>query len=40
MMFLAMHQAFEITIRVVKSHNYKDETQQPAYQCHDQTIII
>jgi hypothetical protein len=40
MMSLAMHQAFEITTPDVKSYNYKDETQQPTYQCHDQIIII
>jgi hypothetical protein len=32
-MSLAMHQAFEITIRDVKSYNYKDGTQQLEYQC-------
>jgi hypothetical protein len=40
MMSLGMHQAFEITTANVRSYNYKDETQQPTYQCHDQIIII
>jgi hypothetical protein len=40
MMLLDMNQAFEITIPDVKRYNYEDGTQQPAYHCHDQIIII